>query len=89
MQTIYKSLVNRIPFDNKLAITALGSESFYLLHTIYYGTTTVSDKILMDITGYGMSKHRKYKKDLMDKGYLLINQVGRAQYEYTVGGLNE
>ena len=89
MQNAYNSSVVRIPFDRRQAILQLSAESYYLLDTIYYGVEQASDKSIMDITGYGLSRHRKYKRDLITKGYLLVTQTGRAQYEYTVGGLNE
>lgn len=89
MHNAYTSSIIRLPFNRKQAILQLSAEAYYLLDTIYYGIDQASDKSIMNITGFGLSRHRKYKKDLISKGYLLVTQTGRAQYEYTVGGLNE
>ena len=79
----------KIPFSAKQAIADLDAESYFILHTIFYALEEPSDEAIMSITGFGLSRHRKNKKKLMDRGYLLIDQVGKADYKYTVGGLND
>jgi len=79
----------RLPFSAKRAISLLDAESFFILNTIFYSLTEPSDEAIMDITGFGLSRHRKNKKKLLDRGYLMVEQIGKADYRYTVGGLDE
>ena len=58
--------------------------AFYLLNTLYRRDVDISDASMMDLTNYGESTHRKQKKELIETGYLSIEQVGKGTYEYTV-----
>jgi len=62
--------------------------AFYLLNVLYRYDTEVSDEKLMEKTGLGVSTHRRHKKELVDTGYLTIEQVGRGEYSYTIGDSN-
>jgi len=58
--------------------------AFYLLNVLYRKDIDISDSTMMEATGYGMSTHRKHKKELIDTGYLQVKQVGRGEYKYTL-----
>ena len=62
--------------------------AFYLLNAIYRKDISISDEALMQVTGYGVSTHRKQKKELIDNGYLTLTQVGRGTYQYDVKDSN-
>ena len=68
---------------NRLSIGA-----FYLLNVLHRYDVDISDDSLMAITNMGLSTHRKYKRELVDVGYLSIDNVGRGKYEYKVGEIN-
>ena len=67
------------------AIDVLSAGAFYLLNVIWYKDVDMSDNALMAITKLGVSTHRKYKKELIDNGYLHVKQVGKGRYRYLVG----
>ena len=67
------------------AIDSLSAGAYYLLAILWYKDIDVSDKSLMAITGTGISTHRKYKKELIDKGYVRSNQIGKGIFRYKVG----
>jgi len=77
----------KIDWLNSMSRLSLGA--FYLLNVLYrYELKVASDDTLREITGLGLSSHRKHKKELMDIGYLQVNQVGRGIYRYTIGDLD-
>lgn len=77
--------IAKTPINWHVAVGNLGPEAFYMLAILYYKITEASDKSIMAQTGFGLSKHRKYKRELMDACYLTIDQIGRAKYLYTIG----
>ena len=85
----YSNRLIRVPFDQRRALHALSAESYYILSTIYYSVDVINDNALMGKTNFGLSRLRKAKRDLTNKGYLDVTQNGRATYTYTVGGPNE
>jgi hypothetical protein len=58
--------------------------AFYLLNVLYRYDIDVNDESIRIKTGVGMSTHRKYKKELIDTGYLQIEQIGKASYKYSL-----
>lgn len=70
--------------DWRTAMDRLSVGAFYLLNVIYRKDIDISDENLMRITGYGISTHRKQKKELLDYDYLSIEQIGKGVYQYTV-----
>lgn len=64
---------------DKLSIGA-----FYLLNTIYRRELDMNDITMMEHTAFGESTHRKQKKELIDTGYLAIEQIGKGTYQYTL-----
>ena len=89
MEAKYSNRLIRVPFDQRRALHALSAESYYVLSTIYYSLDEVSDSTLLATTNFGLSRLRKAKRDLTTKGYLDVQQNGRATYTYTIGGPNE
>lgn len=67
------------------AMSNLSIGAFFLLNILYRYDIDVSDCSLMEISGVGLSTHRKHKRELVDEGYLLISQVGRGIYLYSIG----
>jgi len=74
--------------DWRGSMERLSIGAFYLLNVLYRYDVNVSDERLMEITQLGLSSHRKHKRELVDSGYLTINQTGRGKYHYTVGEAN-
>ena len=74
-----ESSIDWLKSMDKLSVGA-----FYLLNTIYRRDIDMNDLTIMDYTSYGESTHRKQKKELVDTGYLSIEQVGKGTYQYTV-----
>lgn len=62
--------------------------AFYLLNVMYRKDIDMNDNALMDATGIGLSTHRKHKKELVETGYLNIEQIGRGTYKYTIGDID-
>ena len=85
---MFNDNIIKLPFDVSKAVKELDAESFYLLNTIYYVVEHPSDRTIREVTGFGLSRHQKYKRDLTSKGYLLVEQTGKSDYKYTVGDLN-
>lgn len=79
MNVIKLSSINWLNAMNELSIGA-----FYLLNVLYRKDIDVNDENLMSETGYGVSTHRKHKRELLSQDYLLIVQEGKASYQYTV-----
>ena len=71
--------------DWAIALDNLSVGAFYLLNVLLRKDVHISDKQLMAQTGYGLSTHRKQKRELMDKNYLMLEQVDKGVYKYTVG----
>jgi hypothetical protein len=67
------------------AIDTLSAGAYYLLGVLWYKDIDVTDKTMREVTGYGVSTHGKYKKELVDNGYLVINQIGKGKYKYIIG----
>jgi len=74
--------------DWLLSLSTLSIGSFYLLNVLDRCDIDVTDEEMMNHTGMGVSTHRKYKRELMDKGYLGTHQVGKSLYAYTIGDKN-
>ncbi len=68
-----------------IAMNDLSVGAFYLLNVLYRKDMPISDKSMMACTGYGLSTHRKQKRELIDKQYLAIKQVGKGVYKYLIG----
>ena len=62
--------------------------AFYLLNVLYRIDIDASDTTMMYHTGTGVSSHRRHKKELIDQGYLDVEQVGRGEYTYTLKDSN-
>ena len=73
------------PIDWDLALDNLSVGAFYLLNVLYRKDMPMSDKSMMAVTGYGLSTHRKQKRELLAGNYLAIKQVGKGVYSYLVG----
>lgn len=43
-----------------------------------------SDTKMLSVVDMGVSSYYKYKKELKDKGYLSVKQIGKSVYEYKV-----
>jgi len=72
------------PIDWLVAMDRLSVGSFYLLNVLYRKDIDVKDATLMKETGFGLSTHRKHKKELIDNGYLTLKQIGRGEYKYKI-----
>ena len=70
------------------ALDTLSHGAFYLLAILLIKELYVTDEALMKLTGTGISTHRKYKRELMSYGYLTVEQVGKGEYQYTIGEPN-
>lgn len=79
------NIVKLREIDWDKALDQLSVGSFYLLNVLYRKEMPISDKSLMACTGYGLSTHRKQKKELIDNKYIAIKQVGRGVYKYLIG----
>ena len=79
-------VIKAYPIDWLSSMDRLSIGAFYLLNVLYRKDIDMNDNALMNTTGVGLSTHRKHKKELIDHGYLYIEQVGRAKYKYTIGG---
>jgi hypothetical protein len=67
------------------ALDELSVNAFFLLNVLYRKDLDVSDKALMECTAAGLSTHRKYKRELISKKYLKVEQVERGEFRYTIG----
>ena len=67
------------------AVEELSVGAYYLLSVLWYKRMPISDKSMMACTGYGLSTHRKQKRELVAKNYLAIKQTGKGVYSYLVG----
>jgi hypothetical protein len=83
MQVIKLSAIDWLASMDRLSIG-----SFYLLNVLSRYDLDVTDIALMGKTSLGVSTHRKHKKELIDKGYLTIEQIGKAEYQYSIGESN-
>ena len=81
-------VIKAYPIDWLSSMDRLSIGAFYLLNVLYRKDIDMNDNALMSTTGIGLSTHRKHKKELIDRGYLLIEQVGRGKYKYTIGDEN-
>ena len=72
------------PIDWLNAMNRLSIGAFYLLNVIYRKDIDITDESMMGHTGYGISTHRKQKKELLDSNYLTIKQIGKGRYKYTI-----
>ena len=66
------------------ALSRLSANAYYLLNVIYYKDFHITDGTLMEFTNLGMSSHHKYKRELVDAGYLSASQNGKGTYHYTI-----
>ena len=71
------------------SLDRLSIGSFYLLNVLARKKMDISDESLMKETALGLSTHRKYKRELIKKGYLTVEQIGRGEYQYSIGEPNE
>ena len=76
------------PIDWLNAMDRLSVGAFYLLNVLYRKEIDISDNDMMECTGYGISTHRKQKKELIDNNYLAIKQVGKGLYKYELKDSN-
>ena len=68
-----------------VAVDELSVGAYYLLSVMWLKRMPISDKSLMSCTGYGLSTHRKQKRELVAKNYIAIKQVGKGVYKYLIG----
>lgn len=73
------------PIDWLTALDRLSVGAFHLLSTLWYKDLEISDKTLMIETGFGVSTHRKHKKELIDARYIASKQIGKGVYRYNIG----
>ncbi len=78
-------VVKQSPIDWEEALDALSVGAFYLLNILARKDVQVSDKQLIVQTGYGLSTHRKQKRELLNCEYLVLKQVDKGVYLYTIG----
>ncbi len=76
------------PIDWLTAMDKLSIGAFFLLNVMYRRDIDMNDNTLMNSTGLGVSTHRMHKKELINSGYLLIDQVGRGKFKYTLKEYN-
>jgi len=81
-------IIKEPPIEWLRAMDSLSIGAFYLLNVLFRKDIDVTDKAMMEETGKGLSSHRKHKKELLDEGYLAINQIGRGEYLYTIKDSN-
>jgi hypothetical protein len=86
---MFNEEIIKVPFNTGRAIRKLDAEAFYMLSIIYYALDTASDEAIREVSGFGLSRHRKFKKQLVEEGYLTVEQIGKAKYRYIIGGLYE
>jgi hypothetical protein len=86
---VFNKEIIKVPFNTGRAVDKLDAEAFYMLNIIYYVLDSASDEAIREVSGFGLSRHRKFKKQLVANGYLNVEQVGKAKYRYIVGGLYE
>ena len=77
-------VIKKTGIDWLMAMSRLSIGSFFLLNILYRHDIEISDHAMMEISGLGLSTHRKHKKELIDCKYLAITQVGRGEYQYTI-----
>jgi len=80
-------ITSKIDWLESMSNLSIGA--FFLLNILYRFDIDISDDSLMNITELGVSTHRKHKKELIDAGYLHIEQVGKAAYKYTIGDIDD
>lgn len=68
-----------------VAVDELSVGAYYLLSVMWLKRMPISDKSMMACTGYGVSTHRKQKRELAEKNYIAIKQVGKGIYKYLIG----
>jgi len=74
-----------VTIDWKTSMDRLSIGAFYLLNVLWrFDLKPLTDEALMGYTGLGLSTHRKHKKELVDQGYLTVEQIGKSKYTYTV-----
>ena len=73
------------PIDWLVALERLSVGAYHLLSTLWYKDIDISDNTLREETGFGVSTHRKHKRELLDKHYLSNKQIGKGVYRYYVG----
>ena len=76
------------PIDWRSSMDRLSIGAFYLLNILYRYDVEINDEALMSISNQGVSTHRKYKKELIDSGYLEVEQTGKASYQYSIKDSN-
>ena len=81
--------ITRLSDINWLAsMDKLSMGAFYLLNILDRKDINISDVSLMKESRLGLSTHRKHKKELIDEGYLSVAQVGKGEYQYSIGDIN-
>ena len=71
--------------DWLVALDQLSVGAFHLLSTLWYKDIEISDKAMMDETGFGVSTHRKHKRELLSSKYISNKQIGKGKYRYHIG----
>lgn len=73
------------PVDWLVALDRLSVGAYHLLSTLWFKDFEISDKSMMAETGFGVSTHRKHKRELLDAGYISNKQIGKGKYRYHIG----
>lgn len=73
------------PIKWEIALDKLSAGAYFLLSVLWHKDIDVSDKAMMDVTGVGVSTHRKHKRELLDNGYIVNKQIGKGAYRYHIG----
>lgn len=84
MNNIYKGTI-----DWYKAIDELSHSAYFMLSVLHLKDFYMTDIALMSYTGLGVSTYRKRKKELVDKKFLVTNQIDKAKYMYIIGDINE
>ena len=73
------------PIDWLVALDRLSVGAYFLLSVLWHKDIEISDNTMMDATGFGVSTHRKHKRELLDKRYITGKQIGKGIYVYRIG----
>ena len=79
------NIVKKRDLDWSECLNVLTPGAYYLLSVLWHKDFPVSDKSMMEHTGYGLSTHRLHKRELINGNFLAIKQVGKGVYKYLIG----
>lgn len=68
------------------AIEVLSPKAYYLYTVMCEMEGELNNRKILEATDYGVTAYYKYKRELKDKDYLQVTQVGKHIYEYILRG---